>query len=94
MLAAACAPARPAADAPYDLVIADARIVDGTGNPWYEGDVGVRGDRIATVAPKGALAMAPATTRVDHVRENMGAAYDRLPDASMRSRMIAHVERL
>jgi diketogulonate reductase-like aldo/keto reductase len=36
----------------------------------------------------------PATTRVDHVRENMGAAYDRLPDASMRSRMIAHVERL
>lgn len=36
----------------------------------------------------------PATTRVDHVRENMGAAYDRLPDAAMRSRMIAHVERL
>jgi hypothetical protein len=28
------------------------------------------------------------------VRENMGAAYDRLPDASMRARMIAHVERL
>jgi len=36
----------------------------------------------------------PATTRVDHVRENMGAAHDRLPDASMRARMIAHVERL
>ena len=36
----------------------------------------------------------PATTRVDHARENMGAAYDRLPDASMRARMIAHVERL
>jgi len=31
---------------------------------------------------------------VDHVRENMGAAYDRLPDASLRSRMIAYVERL
>jgi len=36
----------------------------------------------------------PATTRVDHVRENMGAAHDRLPDASMRARMVAHVEKL
>ncbi len=50
---------------PYDLVITNARIVDGTGNPWYEGDVGVRGDRIATVAPRGALAQATATTTVD-----------------------------
>jgi diketogulonate reductase-like aldo/keto reductase len=36
----------------------------------------------------------PATTRVDHVQENMGAAYGRVPDASMRARMIAHVEKL
>jgi diketogulonate reductase-like aldo/keto reductase len=36
----------------------------------------------------------PATTRADHVRENMGAAHGRLPDASMRSRMVAHVEKL
>jgi diketogulonate reductase-like aldo/keto reductase len=36
----------------------------------------------------------PATTRVDHVRENMGAAYDRMPDAAMRARMITHVEKL
>ncbi|KLK91754.1 aldo/keto reductase [Microvirga vignae] len=34
----------------------------------------------------------PATTRVDHVRENMAAASGRLPDAAMRSRMIASVE--
>jgi diketogulonate reductase-like aldo/keto reductase len=34
----------------------------------------------------------PATTRVDHVRENMGAAYGRLPDEAMRARIIAHVE--
>ena len=51
--------------APYDVVIANARIVDGTGNPWYAGDVGVRGDRIVTVAPRGALAAATATTRID-----------------------------
>jgi diketogulonate reductase-like aldo/keto reductase len=36
----------------------------------------------------------PATTRVDHVQENMGAAYGRLPDEAMRARMIAYVERL
>ena len=36
----------------------------------------------------------PATTRVDHVRENMGAAQGRLPDAAMRARMIRHVEAL
>ena len=36
----------------------------------------------------------PATTRVDHVRENMAAARGRLPDAATRVRMIAHVEKL
>ncbi len=33
----------------------------------------------------------PATTRVDHVRENLGAATGRLPDAAMRARMAAFV---
>jgi diketogulonate reductase-like aldo/keto reductase len=36
----------------------------------------------------------PATTRVDHVQENVGAATGPLPDAALRARMIAHVERL
>ena len=36
----------------------------------------------------------PATTSVAHVRENMGAAYGRLPDEPMRRRMAAHVEQL
>lgn len=36
----------------------------------------------------------PATTRVDHVRENMAAATGPLPDAAMRARMIAYVESL
>jgi diketogulonate reductase-like aldo/keto reductase len=33
----------------------------------------------------------PATTRVDHVRENLSAAREPLPDAKMRRRMVAHV---
>jgi diketogulonate reductase-like aldo/keto reductase len=36
----------------------------------------------------------PATSRVDHVIENMGAATGRLPDEAMRKRMLAYVEKL
>jgi diketogulonate reductase-like aldo/keto reductase len=36
----------------------------------------------------------PATSRADHMAENMGALYGRLPDAGLRRRMAAHVESL
>lgn len=36
----------------------------------------------------------PATSQVSHVRENLGAARGRLPDAALRRRMIAYVESL
>jgi dihydroorotase/N-acyl-D-amino-acid deacylase len=51
-LTAACAsvPRGPGATR-YDVLITNARIVDGTGNPWYRGSVGVVGDRIAYVGP-------------------------------------------
>src|SRR5258706_16290167 len=39
------------APAPYDLVLKNGRIVDGTGSPWFTGDVAVRGDTIAKIAP-------------------------------------------
>lgn len=42
------APSR-VADPPFDLLIRNARIVDGGGNPWVRGDVGIRGDRVAAV---------------------------------------------
>ena len=66
ILLAACAPrgARRGGD-PYDVVITNARVVDGTGNPWFWGDVALRGDRVARVAPRGLLAAAPARERVD-----------------------------
>ncbi len=34
----------------------------------------------------------PATTRADHVGENIGASYGRLPDEAMRKRIVAQVE--
>jgi N-acyl-D-amino-acid deacylase len=37
------------ADATYDVVIRNGRIIDGTGNPWVSGDVAIRGDRIAAI---------------------------------------------
>ena len=33
----------------FDILIRDGRIVDGAGNPWFRGDVGIRGDSIAAV---------------------------------------------
>jgi len=36
----------------------------------------------------------PATSRVDHVRENMAAAGGRMPDEAMRRRIAQHIEKL
>jgi len=36
----------------------------------------------------------PATTRADHVRENMAASYGRLPDMGLRRRIVSLVEKL
>lgn len=49
----------------YDIVIEGARVVDGTGNPWFYADVAVSGARIARVAPAGALREANAGERID-----------------------------
>lgn len=34
----------------YDLLLKNGRIVDGSGNIWYRGDIAIRGDTIARVA--------------------------------------------
>ncbi|WP_152049578.1 N-acyl-D-amino-acid deacylase family protein [Tautonia marina] len=41
--------ASPPDDEPFDLIIRGGRIIDGTGNPWYAGDLGIKGNRIAAV---------------------------------------------
>jgi urease alpha subunit len=46
--------AQPSAQRPgYDLVITNGGIVDGTGAPWFRGDVAIAGDRIAAVGAVG-----------------------------------------
>lgn len=39
----------------HDLVLRNALIIDGTGRPGFPGDVGIRGDRIATIGEPGTL---------------------------------------
>jgi N-acyl-D-amino-acid deacylase len=45
-----------------DLKIVNGRIIDGTGAPWYRGDVGVRGDTIVSI---GDLSKVSAATTID-----------------------------
>ena len=55
------APAAQTSDV-FDVVIANGRVVDGTGAPWYRADIGIVGDRIAAI---GQLAGRDAKARVD-----------------------------
>ncbi len=45
-----------------DLKITNGRILDGTGAPWFRGDVGVRGDTIVAI---GDLANVAAANTID-----------------------------
>ncbi len=50
LLAAACTDAAPPADdTPFDVLLTDARVIDGTGAAPFDADVGIRGDRIVAV---------------------------------------------
>src|SRR5262245_43235102 len=46
---------------PYDVLIRGGRILDGSGNPWFRGDVAIRDGRIAGV---GRLRDAPAARTI------------------------------
>lgn len=46
----------------FDVLITGARVVDGTGSPWFYADMGIRGDTIAAI---GLLPGATAAIRVD-----------------------------
>lgn len=65
----ACRPAEPGAlvpvSPPYDVVIEGGRIVDGTGNAWFLGDIAIKGTRIVRIAPPGMLRGVRARERLD-----------------------------
>jgi len=47
---------------PFDLVITDGHIIDGTGSPWYSGDIGIRDGKITAI---GNLATAARKRTID-----------------------------
>ena len=49
-------------DLPFDVLITNGRVVDGTGAPWFNADIGINGDRISAI---GRLAGRKATTTID-----------------------------
>jgi N-acyl-D-amino-acid deacylase len=51
-----------AAPLSFDIVITNGHIIDGTGSPWYSGDIGIRDGKIAAI---GNLAAAPRTRTID-----------------------------
>ena len=51
-----------AADPAYDLLIRNGKIIDGTGNPWFHGDVAVRNGRIVAI---GRVPAGPAKRDID-----------------------------
>ncbi|MGA9584568.1 MAG: D-aminoacylase [Terracidiphilus sp.] len=52
----------PSEPKPFDVVILHGHIIDGTGSPWYSGDVGIRDGHIAAIGDLGA---APAKQKID-----------------------------
>ncbi len=60
-LAAACSSVAQSNSA-FDLVIINGHIIDGTGSPWYSGDVGIRDGRIAAITN---LSAAPRKRTID-----------------------------
>src|SRR5262249_43985843 len=50
----------------YDLIIRHGRVLDGTGNPWFAADIGVKDGRIRTI---GNLAGARASRAIDAGRK-------------------------
>jgi N-acyl-D-amino-acid deacylase len=49
-------------DVPYDVVIENGHIIDGTGSPWYSGQIGIRNGKIAAI---GNLAKAARKQTID-----------------------------
>ncbi len=50
---------------PLDILIRNAKIVDGTGNPWFYGDLAITGERIVEIAAPGQISPETAREVVD-----------------------------
>ncbi|HQZ91332.1 MAG TPA: D-aminoacylase [Thermomicrobiales bacterium] len=51
--------------ATYDALIRGGRVIDGSGNPWFYGDVAIAGGKVAAIAPAGRIDPASAGEVID-----------------------------
>ena len=85
----------------FDVLVRDARIVDGSGSPWFLGSLGVRGDRIAAI---GDLRGASGDLNVDadgrvlapgfvdaHVHSELALLEEPTLEAALRQGVTSHV---
>lgn len=85
----------------FDLLIANGRVIDGSGLPWFRADVGVNSDRITAV---GNLPQAPAKERIDatgkivapgllgaHVHGDLVLLHDPLHEAAIRQGVTTYI---
>ncbi|HEY7589214.1 MAG TPA: amidohydrolase family protein, partial [Thermoplasmata archaeon] len=86
---------------PFDIMIRNGRVLDGTGAPWALRDVGIRGDSIARV---GRLGRAKAKLNIDaagtyvapgfidiHTHSDVGILVEPICEAAVRQGVTTHV---
>jgi N-acyl-D-amino-acid deacylase len=84
-----------------DLVLANGRVIDGCGNPWFWGDVGIRRGRIAAIGPAGTLCgertidldgrfVAPGIIDV-HTHSDLSILINRRAESVVRQGVTTHV---
>ena len=62
MISSGVAIAAPPAPRPFDIVITNGHIIDGTGSPWFSSDIGIRDGHVAAI---GNLADSITRRRID-----------------------------
>src|SRR5258708_22944311 len=71
---------------PFDLVITNGHIIDGTGSPWYSGDIGIRDGKVVSI---GNLAAAPRKRTIDAAGKVVASGFIHMLAQSEPSIMVA-----
>ncbi len=84
-----------------DIVLANGKIIDGCGSPWFWGDLGIRAGRVAAIAPAGTLAgrqiydvegrfVAPGFVDV-HTHSDLSLLVNRRAESAVRQGATTHI---
>ncbi len=63
---------------PYDLIIRNGHVIDGTGSPWYAGDIAIRDGKIAAISTPGGATQVRRMVLGDADRAPSPAELDRM----------------